>query len=127
MDKVIIRKQDEDYKVVEVEKLDLKFLQKSVGGYIELFRWSEDLCNRNIDLWINEEGKLIEGLKTTFVVRSKDTGEVVDIIKGDVLFTSTDGEGETIGLNDVQIQYIKSKLSTAAVLSDGSVAHVIDI
>ena len=105
-DKVVIRRQNEDFKIEEVDNLNLKYLQSKVGGYIELVSWYNQLSDLNIDMWINEEGKSIQGLLPTFiVVDSKD--EIKDIIMGDVVFTSCDNEGNTIGLNDIQAQKIK--------------------
>lgn len=125
LQKVLVRKQNEDFQVVETKTLNLEYLQSQVGGFIELVSWFEDLNNLGIDMWINEEGKLIEDLKTTFIVVDNN-GEVVDAIFGDVVFTSTDMEGNTIGLNDIQIQKIKKILGQqVGVTSNGSIAHII--
>lgn len=128
MYKALTRKQNEDYKVIQVDDLDLEFLQQSVGGYIERVAFDEEFNRRNIDMWINEEGKFNGNFKPTFIVVEKEEpGKILDIIMGDVVFTSSNEEGETIGLNDVQIQYIKSKLSKVAVLNDGTIANIIEI
>ena len=128
MYKALTRKQNEDYKVIQVDDLDLEFLQQSVGGYIERVAFDEEFDRRNIDMWINEEGKFNGNFKPTFIVVEKEEpGKILDIIMGDVVFTSSNEEGETIGLNDVQIQYIKSKLSKVAVLNDGTIANIIEI
>lgn len=125
LQKVLVRKQNEDFQVMETNTLSLEYLQSQVGGFIELVNWFEDLNNLGIDMWINEEGKLIENLKTTFIVVDNN-GEVVDAIFGDVVFTSTDMEGNTIGLNDIQIQKIKKILGQqVGVTSNGSIAHII--
>ena len=128
MNKVIVRNQDEDYKVVNVDnEIELEFMQDVVQGYIERIAYVKELEQRNIDMWINEEGKLIEGLKPTFITIQKDTGKILDVIMGNVLFTSHDGEGGTVALNDMQMQYIKSKLKKAAVLNDGTIVNVIEV
>lgn len=128
MYKALTRKQNEDYKVIQVDDLDLEFLQQSVGGYIERVAFDEEFDRRNIDMWINEEGKFNGNFKPTFIVVEKEEpGKILDIIMGDVVFTSSNEEGETIGLNDVQIQYIKSKLSKVAVLNDGTIANIIEV
>lgn len=128
MYKALTRKQNEDYKVIQVDDLGLEFLQQSVGGYIERVAFDEEFNRRNIDMWINEEGKFNGNFKPTFIVVEKEEpGKILDIIMGDVVFTSSNEEGETIGLNDVQIQYIKSKLSKVAVLNDGTIANIIEI
>lgn len=129
MTKVLIRKQNEDFQVVKLQQdeIPLSFMQQAVGGHIELFRWCEQLNERGIDLWLNEEGKLIEGLKPTFVIKNSETGEVVDFIFGDTLFTGVDEYGETTGLDDLQVQFIKSNFKQVAVLGDGTIATVINI
>lgn len=128
MYKALTRKQNEDYKVIQVDDLGLEFLQQSVGGYIERVAFDKEFDRRNIDMWINEEGKFNGNFKPTFIVVEKEEPEkILDIIMGDVVFTSSNEEGETIGLNDVQIQYIKSKLSKVAVLNDGTIANIIEI
>ena len=96
MNKVLIRRQNEDFKIVQVEELSLEYMQQVVGGFIERVGFNDCLNRLNIDMWINEEGKLIDELKPTFVIMgNKDN--IIDLIMGDVLFTATDGEGNTIG------------------------------
>ncbi len=125
-DKVVIRRQNEDFKIEEVDNLNLKYLQSKVGGYIELVSWYNQLSDLNIDMWINEEGKFMQGLLPTFiVVDSKD--EIKDIIMGDVVFTSSDNEGNTIGLNDIQAQKIKRIFKKTAVLNNGAIVSIMKI
>ena len=125
-DKVVIRRQNEDFKIEEVDNLNLEYLQSKVGGYIELVSWYNQLSDLNIDMWINEEGKFIQGLLPTFiVVDSKD--EIKDIIMGDVVFTSSDNEGNTIGLNDIQAQKIKRIFKKTAVLNNGAIVSIMKI
>lgn len=125
-DKVVIRRQNEDFKIEEVDNLNLKYLQSKVGGYIELVSWYNQLSDLNIDMWINEEGKSIQGLLPTFiVVDNKD--EIKDIIMGDVVFTSFDNEGNTIGLNDIQAQKIKRIFKKTAVLNNGAIVSIMKI
>ena len=127
LQKVLVRKQNEDCKVVKTDTLELEYLQSQVGGLIELISWSDNLDSLGVDMWINEDGKLIEGLGATFIVVDKQE-EIRDVIYGDVIFTSTDSEGNTIGLNDIQIQSIKREFGKkVAVLQDGSIAHIIRI
>ena len=125
-DKVVIRRQNEDFKIEEVDNLNLKYLQSKVGGCIELVSWYNQLSDLNIDMWINEEGKFIQELLPTFiVVDSKD--EIKDIIMGDVVFTSSDNEGNTIGLNDIQAQKIKRIFKKTAVLNNGAIVSIMKI
>ena len=126
MNKVLIRKQNQDFKIVLVDDLSLEYIQETVGGFIERVSFIGPLDELNIDMWANDEGKLIDGLKPTFVVLdNKD--KLVDLIMGDTIFTSRDRHGNTIGLNDIQIQKIKNHFKTAAILNDGTIANVIKI
>ena len=86
LQKVLVRKQNEDFKVVKTDTLELEYLQSQVGGLIELISWSDNLDSLGVDMWINEEGKLIEGLGATFIVVDKQE-EIRDVIYGDVIFT----------------------------------------
>lgn len=126
MNKVLIRKQNQDFKIALVDDLSLEYMQEVVGGFIERVSFIDPLDELNIDMWANDEGKLIDGLKPTFVVLdNKD--KLVDIIMGDTIFTSRDRHGNTIGLNDMQIKIIKNHFKTAAILNDGTIANVIKI
>ena len=125
-DKVIVRCQNEDFKVEKVDNLNLEYLQSKVGGYVELVGWCDELLNLNIDMWINEEGKYIEGLIPTFIVVNKKD-EILDLIMGDVVFTSSDKKGNTIGLNDIQAQSIKRIFKRTAVLNNGAIVSVMTI
>ena len=126
MNKVLIRKQNQDFKIALVDDLSLEYMQEVVGGFIERVSFIDPLDELNIDMWANDGGKLIDGLKPTFVVLdNKD--KLVDIIMGDTIFTSRDRHGNTIGLNDMQIKIIKNHFKTAAILNDGTIANVIKI
>ena len=56
------------------------------------------LSEHGVDLWVNEEGKLI-GLKPNFMIFDGQ-----DIAVGPVFFASCDDEGETVGLTDQQVE-----------------------
>ena len=60
---------------------------------------------RNIDVWCNENGKF-EGLETTILLAYND--KIYDNVVGNVVFTKNK-DGETIGLTDEDIDYIKNK------------------
>lgn len=76
---------------VEVIKNDLETLQGLVGGYIELVR-----IHPEIDMIINEEGKLI-GLESNF-----ETAH--DVIVGTAVFVSHEGE-EFSSLSDKWVDF----------------------
>jgi len=79
-------------------------LSDAVGGYIECVH----LPSQNIDMWVNEEGKLgghVENPLAT-ALWNDEYGQT-DFIMGNAIFTSgTDEEGNTLGLNDAQVEYL---------------------
>jgi hypothetical protein len=83
-------------------------LRTAVDGWIEHVQ----LPHLGVDMWLNEEGKLT-GLATNdqaTLMWARSYGPC-DIIKGNVIFTSgLDAEGETLGLNDDQIDRIKAEI-----------------
>ena len=96
----------------------LEDLQKIVGGYIEIPFLSKVFYENVIDMIINEEGKFIEGLKPEIAIVGKETNALFDIVYGNCIFASHDESGETIGLNDEQINIIKEELKMMAALTD---------
>lgn len=90
-------------------KNTLANLQAIVGGNIEIPYISEELAEMGIDMIINEEGKL-EDLRTTIIITAQEDGRVLDEIKGNVIFTSHDDEGETISLSNKQIEYLENNV-----------------
>jgi hypothetical protein len=95
----------------------LEDLQAIVEGYIEIPYLSEALNENGIDVIINEEGKLIDGLKPEIAIIDKETMEILDIVYGNCIFMSHDDEGETIELNKEQIAIVKHELRTDVVLT----------
>jgi hypothetical protein len=93
----------------EKENLELEDMQQVVGGLIESLYINMGFSKMRIDMFINEEGKLIQGMKPTAVMIGVDDS-IVDVILGPILFTSTDKEGATIPLSEEQILYIKQHL-----------------
>ena len=71
----------------------LKDMQQIVGGYIELFEITES----GIDLFCNEEGKLISLECNRFFP------ELQDIVCGPILAIGHDEEGAAISLTDEQV------------------------
>lgn len=90
--------------IVEIESLALEDMQNMVGGYIERLGLGAD-----VDVWLNDIGKLI-GLPINFGLAVND--EVVDVICGDVFFAGINHDtGETIGLTEAQINWLKQKFN----------------
>lgn len=95
---------------VEPFNESLEALQEQVGGLIEHFIIDESLNDRRIDMWIDDEGKL-KGHKPTFLLCDKD-GNPLDAIVGNCVFTKYDGDGNTFGLSQEDINIVMSWLGT---------------
>ena len=106
---------------------ELEDLQKIVGGYIEIPFLSQKFLDKGIDVIINEEGKLIEGLKAEIAIVSEESGTILDIVYGNCIFASHDAEGETIGLNEAQIHLVKEELETVIELMNKRTLDTFDV
>lgn len=92
-----------EWKEIEVGN-SYQLLRDAVDGYIECAN-----VKHNIDIWLNEEGKLI-GLEPNRLATAlfwDKWGIGTDIIVGDVFLATNNEEGETIGLNKEQIDYLQ--------------------
>lgn len=96
----------------------LEELQSIVGGYIEIPFLSEKFYENKIDIIINEEGKLIDGLKPEIAVVKAGTNQILDLVYGNCIFASHDKYGETTALNDKQIKIVTEELKTEVMLYD---------
>lgn len=95
----------------------LESLQKIVDGWIEIPFLSERFAEEEIDIVINEEGKLI-GLDPQIVVIDKSTFRPVELVVGNCIFVSHDEEGNTVGLTDKQISIVREELRREIVLNN---------
>lgn len=100
-------------------KNTLEDLQQIVGGYIEIPFLSREFNENEIDVIINEEGKLIEGLTPEIAVIKKGTNNILDLVYGNCIFASHDAEGNTTELNEEQIKIVKDKLKMNVILTNG--------
>lgn len=91
---------------------DLEDLQKIVEGYIEIPFLGDKFRDNGIDVIINEEGKLIDGMKAEIAIVDKRHGNILDIVYGNCIFASHDEAGETIGLTEEQMQIVTEELET---------------
>lgn len=80
---------------------DLATLQSLVGGYIEPLQIHP--VDPQIDLWINEEGKLLEDQKITLFLYDGD--RLVDTVVGPIVFARHDDD-ETVGLTEDDLSRI---------------------
>ncbi len=84
--------------VCRVVDNDLKPLQEIVGGYIEVIPYWPPGMPGEIIAFCNDEGKY-EGLTTNYTIPG-------DEIVGDVVFTRSGEEGQTVSLTDDDIKAI---------------------
>ena len=81
-----------------------KMLSEAVGGWIECVT-----LRNGIGMWVNDNG-IAEGLDynpTATAIYWSNFGFMSGQIFGNVIFTGSDGMGETIGLNVEQVTYLK--------------------
>ena len=76
---------DLELKEKEIDN-SLKALQNEVGGYIEIPSFSRKLSENNIDMIINEEGK-VNRLQPQLAIYQDN--KIIDVICGNIIFTST--------------------------------------
>jgi hypothetical protein len=105
---VILRVDSKEMEINDSFDHTLKNMQSVVGGYLEAIRLGSVVEGREITIWLNEEGKL-EQLEPNFAIVRKKGLELLDVVVGDVLITSCDDEGNTVGLNDEELELVKSK------------------
>lgn len=84
------------------------FINNMVGGYFELVP-NTYFDSKGIDVWCNEEGKLL-GLKPCVALQCDN--KIFDVVMGNIVFTRHDGEGETISLTEDDVSYIQNWFET---------------
>jgi len=92
MPQIIIQRVGQKPVVEKVPDLELETMQSIVGGPIECIAFPHQ-----VDLWCNEEGKLMGLKKNIYLPHLEDT------IVGDVFFTGRGDENGPSGLTDDQI------------------------
>ena len=97
---------------------ELEDLQKIVGGWIEIPFLSHKFRDNGINTIINEEGKLIEGMKPEIAIADEGKGTILDIVYGNCIFASHNEEGDTIGLTEEQMQIVTEELETVIELTN---------
>ena len=98
------------FKEVEAKQEDgsyLRQLQKAVQGYIERVPCK---MHENIDIWINEEGKL-EGLDYNHAATVLSTLEGEELLVGNAIVTQSDDERNTKPLSFLHLAALKAKLA----------------
>ena len=92
-------------------KGDLRSLQEEVGGLITLAPYYEELEMYDIDIYADDEGLLKADPKTTLIITEKENRmKVLTALVGNLILVSHDNEGNTVGLTDDQVDFIKAHL-----------------
>ena len=98
---------------VAIIEHSLENMQKLVGGHIECVAFSgSPILGRGVDLWCNEEGKLL-GLS-----QNRMFPDGTDLIAGTFFLAAHDGEGETVGLTDEEVREVIAALEAWPMLID---------
>lgn len=100
--KVVIKEPNKKPYVKEIED-ELSVYQDIVGGYIEVFLFGDCLAI------CNEEGKFND-LAPNFPLYSARTGEMIDMVVGNVIFINEGEDGDFASLNDEQVERILKSL-----------------
>ena len=90
--KIVVCEPGKSPEIREIDS-DLKSMQDIVGGYIECVA-----LKNNIDVWINEEGLLMDLPFNRFVNRQP--------LVGTIFAASHNSSGDTISLTDTQISQV---------------------
>ena len=107
---LVINQKTLECKALELDKNNtLRQLQHLVDGNIEIPFINEKLYNNNIDVIINEEGKIND--KCEMVIALNHNGRIIDILFGNIVFASSNKEGETVGLTKKQMTIVNEVLS----------------
>ena len=90
----------------------LEELQEIVGGYIEIPYLGDTFQRNGIDVIINEEGKLIEGMRPEIAIVDSEQMQILDVVYGNCIFASHDEEGNTVELSEDQELIVLGELVT---------------
>ena len=88
----------------------MKEASLSSSGYIEIPFITKELNEMEIDLVCNEESLLVDNPIPKLLFFKKDEKEPVGAIFGNLIFTSHDVDGNSIGLNDFQIAWLEKHI-----------------
>lgn len=90
-------------------------ISSMLEGTIEGVNYREDFFKAGIAMYCNDEHKLIHGMLPSLAVIDKDTGNLVDVLSGRLLFTGLDAEGETVSLTEEQKKMIIKTLHSCRI------------
>lgn len=112
----ILKLKNNIFEKIEVSNRVVEYdeLRKAIGGYIEHITFNRRLDEANIDVWCNEEGKLI-GLELECLIVDSNSKKIIETIAGPLVFTSRDNYGNSLALSERQIEIIKEVIDTSTV------------
>ena len=90
-----------------------ELLRDNVEGIIQCVSWVKPFAEKEIDLWVNDEGKLLD-LDLSLAIT--DNGKLIEVLNGNVVFARHNFEGDTLPLNDEDITFIKEILQNEQML-----------
>ena len=98
-----------DVETDEDGSIELETLQEAVGGYVERVPVVKQTLD-NLDMWLNEEGKLKSLPLNMIATNLSGIWKNGDFIVGDVLVCAFDEEGNSIGITDKQEHDLREAL-----------------
>jgi len=98
----ILMKANDDWKILNEKKITLDTLQTAVNGCIEAVYLDD-----NIVMYCNEDGLNLELPINRFATSyGHFQKRIIGFIVGDVVFTKSDDDGNTVGLNQYEMNKI---------------------
>lgn len=112
MGKILVLENTEVFSEVEIEENEVTYENISAcldGGYIERVTFNKRLAENNIDVFVDEEGKL-KGLEAYVVVFDLTTDKIIEVLAGKLVFVGRRGS-ESIPLTDEQVKIVYEVLN----------------
>jgi len=98
----ILMKANDDWRILNEKKITLDTLQTAVNGCIEAVYLDD-----NIVMYCNEDGLNLELPINRFATSyGHFQKRIIGFIVGDVVFTKSDDDGNTVGLNQYEMNKI---------------------
>lgn len=95
-------------------KGDLASLQREVDGLLTSPYITRKFEEYNVCIYADDEALLKEDPSPTLAITTR-SGKLINMIFGAIIFTAIDDEGETLGLTEEQIKFIKKELQEAVI------------
>lgn len=112
MGKILVLENTEVLSEVEIEENEVTYenISKCLdGGYIERVTFNKRLAENNIDVFVDEEGKL-KALECLAVVFDFKTGRIIETLAGKLIFVGRRGS-DSIPLTDEQVKIVYEVLN----------------